>query len=240
MVMVKLLRKLDHPHIVKFHGPSLLLKMDTARIILVMEKCKGNLKSHIFDHPESVPAASSNPAVVREVCRLAKEITDALAFIHKQGVVHRNLKLDNILLSEENSVKISDVGVTNAAKRGTTLEGSHVYIAPEVFHSEVYDNKADIYSLGIILWEMWYGQQAFAKVKAETPTTFFGYVNDGLRPKDVQGCQKPPHFWKELMAKRWNGIPEKRPSAESCHKITSEQFFLMGGSVTGLLRAHDL
>lgn len=71
--------------------------MDTARIILVMEKCKGNLKSHIFEHPEAVPATSTNPAVAAiEVCRWAKEIADALTFIHKQGVIHRGLMLGNI------------------------------------------------------------------------------------------------------------------------------------------------
>ena len=48
-----LIRKLDHPHIVKFYGTSLLKKADTTRVILVLEKCKGNLKSQIFDNPEA-------------------------------------------------------------------------------------------------------------------------------------------------------------------------------------------
>ena len=60
-----------------------------------MEKCKANLRDHEL---ESVPGKSENPAVVLEVCRLAKEITDGLAFIHAKGVVHRNLTLENILV----------------------------------------------------------------------------------------------------------------------------------------------
>ena len=67
-------------------------------MILVMEKCKGNLKSQILDHPEEVPAKTRDSGVFKTVCRLAKEITDAIAFIHKQGVVHRDLKLENILV----------------------------------------------------------------------------------------------------------------------------------------------
>ena len=90
-----MVRKLDHSHIVKFYGTSLLKKAGTTRVILVMEKCKGNLKSQILDYPEVAPAKAMNP---RDVFRWAKEITDALAFIHKQGVVHRDLKLENILV----------------------------------------------------------------------------------------------------------------------------------------------
>ena len=98
MFFIVLVRKLDHPHIVKFYGTSLLKKAGTKRVILVMEKCKGNLKTEIFDNPQAAPAKARSHDVFGEVCRWAREITDALAFIHKQGVVHRDLKLENILV----------------------------------------------------------------------------------------------------------------------------------------------
>ena len=98
MFFILFVRKLEHPHIVKFYGTSLLKKERTTRVILVMEKCKGSLKSQIFGSPEEAPAKTMNPGVLKAVYRWAKEITDALAFIHKQGVVHRDLKLENILV----------------------------------------------------------------------------------------------------------------------------------------------
>ena len=113
-------------------------------------------------------------------------------------------------------MKITDVGVSKEAKDITgTLAGTPVYIAPEVFHSEVYDSKADIYSFGIMLWEMWYGQQAFTEVKGPM-TVFFTKVDEGHRPKHVEGGMAPPPLWKGLMEKCWSGKPEKRPSAKSC------------------------
>ena len=93
-----LIRILNHPHIVKFYGTALLKKLNTERVILVMERCKENLKNHIFEHPESVPGNSENPADVREVCGWVKQITAALDYMHKQGVVHGDLNLENILV----------------------------------------------------------------------------------------------------------------------------------------------
>ena len=90
------IRVLNHPHIVEFYGIS--FDKETSQTALVMEKCKGNLKSHIFSGPDSVPGKSENPTVFRDVCRCAKEITDGLAFMHEMGVVHRDLKLENILV----------------------------------------------------------------------------------------------------------------------------------------------
>lgn len=67
-------------------------------MILVLEKCKVNLKTHIFDHEELVPASSRSPEAFKKVCQWVKELTDALAYIHEQGIVHSDLKLENILV----------------------------------------------------------------------------------------------------------------------------------------------
>ena len=117
-------------------------------------------------------------------------------------------------------MKITDVGVSKEVKDITgTFTGTPVYIAPEVFQFKIYDCKADIYSLGIILWEMWYGEQAFAEVDVTEPlTAFFSKVDKGYRPKNIEGKKKPPIRWKKLMEKCWNREPEERPSAWTCHE----------------------
>ena len=90
-------------------------------------------------------------------------------------------------------MKITDVGISKPVIDITgTLAGTPVYIAPEVFHSELYDCKADIYSLGIIMWEIWYGQQAFNNFPVKSLQAFFGIVHGGTRPEHVDGCRRPP------------------------------------------------
>lgn len=124
-----------------------------------------------------------------------------------------------------NSAKITDVGVSKVAQDITgTLAGTPVYMAPEVFHFKVYDSKADIYSLGIILWEMWYGQQAFGETKARSPGTVFRLVDKDYRPKDVDCCRKPPRRWKAMMEKCWKRNPDERPSATWCIKETIDLY----------------
>ena len=98
-------RKLDHPHIVKFFGTALLKKEDEVRVIFVMERCTESLKDHIFKHRESVPGISGKTADLR-VCRWAKEITAGLHFMHEVGIIHRDLKLENILVGTYSDLDI--------------------------------------------------------------------------------------------------------------------------------------
>ena len=121
----------------------------------------------------------------------------------------------SLKLSEKNSVRVSDVGISKEAVGITgTIAGSPAYIAPEVFQSQLYNSKADIYSLGIILWEVWYGEQAFARIGKITLKEFFGLVESGARPEPLQGYRQPP--WEELMRQCWEANPQKRPSAKLC------------------------
>ena len=86
----------------KFYGSSLLKVGDQARAVLVMELCKENLRRHIFDNPKNIPAKLpfSTPTD-RTTIGWAKDIANGLEYIHKQGYVHRDVKLENILVRKQ-------------------------------------------------------------------------------------------------------------------------------------------
>ena len=96
------------------------------------------------------------------------------------------------------------------------MAGTPVYIAPEVILSRLYDYKADIYSFGIMLWEMWYGKRALLEVEGHV-CVFFEVV-EGTRPSHVQGSKKPPTGWKDLMQRCWDENADIRPDAAVCQK----------------------
>ena len=92
-----------------------------------------------------------------------------------------------------------------------------MYLAPEVIKFCLYDYKADIYSFGIMLWEMWYGNRALLDVGGNV-YEFFEKVVGGARPTYVEGLKKPPAGLRDLMQRCWDEKPDNRPDASECHR----------------------
>ena len=115
-------------------------------------------------------------------------------------------------------IAIADVGVSKPAKMITgTRIGTPAYVAPEMIRSQVYDSKVDIYSFGIMMWEMWYGKRALLDVGGDLHA-ILDKVAEGMRPSHVEGSRKPPDGWQHLMQLCWDGEADKRPPAAKCHK----------------------
>ena len=92
-------RKLRHPGIVKYFGTCLLHETIGTTVKIVLELCDCSLRKLVTSHPENSPARLSKKPIRNKVLNWALQVLDALRYIHSEGFVHRDLKLDNLLVS---------------------------------------------------------------------------------------------------------------------------------------------
>lgn len=138
--------ELDNPHIVSIYD----IGEENGLQYLVMEYVKGlNLKQYIEQY---------SPLDYYRIVEIMEQVLEAVGQAHANGIIHRDLKPQNILLDEQGNVKISDFGIAIAAQstltKTNTMLGSVHYISPEQAHGSIITNQSDIYSLGIILFEL--------------------------------------------------------------------------------------
>jgi tRNA A-37 threonylcarbamoyl transferase component Bud32 len=114
------------------------------------------------------------PPTLGEVLRIVRQAADALDYAHRQGIVHRDIKPSNILLDTTGKVKVADFGIAKVAGQNTELTvvgsvmGSPQYLSPEQIRGEELDGRSDIFSLGVVLYELLSGRRPF---DGETITT---------------------------------------------------------------------
>jgi WD40 repeat protein len=158
-VEAQLVAQLEHLHIVPLYD----FWRDPEGAYLVMRLMKGGSLAEALD---------DGPLEPGDAIRLVDQITAALGAAHQQGVVHRDLKPANILLDEEGNAYLSDFGIAKKLAADTRLTqtgaivGTPAYITPEQVRSEAVTHQTDIYSLGLVLYEILVGGHPFP----DTPT----------------------------------------------------------------------
>jgi eukaryotic-like serine/threonine-protein kinase len=179
-------QRLDHPGVVK-----VMANPNRSRVYTVMEWVEGRLLRQLLT---GQPKLSQERAI-----QLAISICGALDYIHSRGVSHRDLKPENIMVDVEDRIKLIDFGIagSSGARRLTfgsisQLMGTPDYISPEQVNGKPGDARSDIYSMGVILYEMLTGKLPFQGPNA------LAVMNDRLRNNPVPPREIDPSISPQL------------------------------------------
>jgi len=187
MQEIQTLEMLDHPHIVRVHE----ILEDDKNIYMALELIEhGNLLEVLSQMQEN-----GTPFNERDVANIIYQILLAINYIHTSGVVHRDLKLENIMIDIEESLdgqtnvicKVTDFGFACLLdpRRARSLSiGTPLYMAPDVLN-KMYDNKADIWSLGVIAYILLTGKPPF---DGKDDDELFKQIRYGIL--DLEGLNK--------------------------------------------------
>lgn len=200
MQEVHCLSQLHHPNIVKFMAAS----WKPPVCCLIMEYVPGGSLRAFLHRNESGSLS------IKTILSMALDVAMGMEYLHSQGVVHRDLKSENLVLTEDLHLKLTDFGVgcleTECDLRSADT-GTYRWMAPEMISHKHYSKKVDVYSFGIVLWELVTGEVPFQDM---TPVQVaYAVVNKNLRPTIPDDC---PSALRHLMVQCWNANPERRPN----------------------------
>lgn len=177
---------LNHPNVVGIYDWG----QERGTYYIVMEHVSGRSMSDVL--------RSTGPLHPDRAAEIASDVAAALSVAHSAGLVHRDVKLGNILVSDSGDVKVADFGIATAlvssAEEGLTQHGSVMgtatYFSPEQAQGKALDGRSDLYSLGVVLYEMLAGTPPF---QAETPVAVaYKHVQERPQSLSERGVQVAP------------------------------------------------
>mmetsp|Transcript_22291 Transcript_22291/g.66974 ORF Transcript_22291/g.66974 Transcript_22291/m.66974 type:complete len:830 (-) Transcript_22291:149-2638(-) len=192
------LSRLSHPNIVRFLGVC-----NSAPVhAIVMEFCPKNLYE-VIKHTRIPPT---------QICEWARQIAAAMEYLHDKNEIHRDLKSPNILLATDGrTLRISDFGtsrkVGSRSLSEKTVCGSPPWMAPELIRNEPYGKTVDVWSYGVVLWELLTGEVPYRGV--EQGAIIFGVASKSLH---LPVPSTAPLGFSLLLKQCWNIEPKHRPA----------------------------
>ncbi|XP_071057955.1 mitogen-activated protein kinase kinase kinase 7 isoform X2 [Pseudochaenichthys georgianus] len=209
IVELRQLSRVNHPNIVKLYGSC------NNPVCLVMEYAEGGSLYNVLHGAEPLPYYTASHAM-----SWCFQCSQGVAYLHgmkPKALIHRDLKPPNLLLVAGGTVlKICDFGTAcDIQTHMTNNKGSAAWMAPEVFEGNNYSEKCDVFSWGIILWEVITRRKPFDEIGGPAFRIMWA-VHNGTRPPLIKNVPKP---LESLMTRCWSKDPSQRPSMEEIVKI---------------------
>uniref|UniRef100_A0A3Q2YGJ3 Mitogen-activated protein kinase kinase kinase 12 n=1 Tax=Hippocampus comes TaxID=109280 RepID=A0A3Q2YGJ3_HIPCM len=195
---IKHLRKLKHPNIITFKG----ICTQAPCYCILMEYCAQGQLYEVLRAGRKI-----TPSLLMD---WAMGVAGGMNYLHLHKIIHRDLKSPNILITYDDAVKISDFGTSKELSDKSTkmsFAGTVAWMAPEVIRNEPVSEKVDIWSFGVVLWEMLTGEVPYKDV--DSSAIIWGVGNNSLQLPVPDSC---PDSFKLLLRQSWNCKPRNRPS----------------------------
>ncbi|XP_061341542.1 serine/threonine/tyrosine-protein kinase HT1-like [Gastrolobium bilobum] len=208
---VTLLSRLHHQNIVKF---SAACRNPPVYCIITEFLSEGSLRAYLHKLEHKTIS-------LQKLIAFALDIARGMEYIHSQGVIHRDLKPENVLIDIDSHLKIADFGIACEEAFCDLLAddpGTYRWMAPEMIKRKSYGRKVDVYSFGLILWEMLTGTIPYEDMNPIQAA--FAVVNKNSRPVIPSDC---PSAMRALIEQCWSLQPDKRPEFWQIVKVL-EQF----------------
>ena len=207
MQEINVISKIQHENIVKFIGAC--TKQENVCILYEFMD-GGNLRDALMKRGNHKPNHV-------QLLKYAKGIIKAMSYLTSQGILHRDLKAQNILMNTNGEIKVGDFGVARWLPRDSKQEmmtgetGTYRWMAPEVIERRPYGYPADVYSFGVVLWEMFtYGKVPYELLSPVQAAV--GVAKHGIRPKIPSSV---PEAVRKIMEICWDADPLQRPTFET-------------------------
>ena len=197
---------LSHPNIVSVQDQG-WNQHGSPAVFLVMELVEGHTLREYLNEQGALSIEAG--------IKFLLPVLSALAAAHKMGIVHRDIKPDNILISKEGRIKIADFGLAKGPLLGTTMTaessivlGSVSYLSPEQVQRGIADARSDVYSAGITAFEIFTGEKPFA---GDEPIQIaYMHVNERVPLMSTKRSGIPPEL-DQLIYRATNSDPDARP-----------------------------
>lgn len=206
------MKRFDTAHVVKLLG---VVSQGQPTLVVMELMANGDLKTYLRSHrPEEMETNKNRqPPTLKRILQMAIEIADGMAYLSAKKFVHRDLAARNCMVSEDLTVKIGDFGMTRDIyetdyyRKGTKGLLPVRWMAPESLKDGVFTSNSDVWSYGVVLWEM--ATLAHQPYQGLSNDQVLRYVIDGGIMERPENC---PDKLYNLMKRCWHHRPSDRPS----------------------------